>query len=123
MSFAVAQYRSATVETASPVQIVVQLYDGALRFMRQAQEGMQDEGQRAAVGRSLSKAHAVVAELQSTLDNRHAPELCAELDRLYEFVLFQITQANIEFKPEHLEGPVKVMTELRAAWAELAGRR
>ena len=119
MSFAVAQYRSARVETASPVQVVVQLYDGALRFLRQAEEAGTG-GDAKARGTALTKAHAVVSELQSTLDNKHAPELCAELDRLYEFVLYQITQAALSLETD-LSPANNVLSQLRSAWAELAG--
>lgn len=119
MSFAVAQYRSAGVETASPVQLLVKLYDGALRFLAQADDAIK-AGDFPARGRALTRAHAIVSELQSTLDSRHAPELCQELDRLYEFVLHRITQCAVSGNAKDLESPVSVLTELRGAWAELA---
>ena len=119
MSFAVAQYRSAGVETASPVQVVVQLYDGALKFLRQAEEAIA-RGDAKTRGAVLTKAHAVVSELQSTLDNKHAPDLCNELDRLYEFVLHRITQAALS-DDAPLTPAINVLSQLRGAWAELAG--
>lgn len=119
MSFAVAQYRASNVDTASPAQIVVKLYDGALRFMRQGQAAI-GTGELAKKGTSFSKAHAIVSELQATLRAEHAPELCENLDRLYEFVLYQITETNRTGKPELLDPAIRVLEELRSAWAEVA---
>lgn len=117
MSFAVAQYRSARVETASPIQIVVQLYDGAIRFLRAA-ELAESQADRA---KALHRAHAIVSELKTTLDASQAPELCAELVQLYDFVLDCIRTGVIQRDTERLAGAIRVMIELRSAWAELAG--
>lgn len=119
MSFALAQYRQARVQTASPVRIVVQLYDAAIRFMQAGAEAI-SQNDPSARGNNFRKAHAVVSELLATLDNEKAPELCAELERLYDFVLHQIQQAQIKNDPELVPPAVKVMTQLRSAWAELA---
>ncbi|MEM9190695.1 MAG: flagellar export chaperone FliS [Myxococcota bacterium] len=119
MSFALAQYKTTRVQTASPVQIVVQLYDGSIRFMRQAVEAIED-GKPSVKGELLGKAHAIVGELQATLDTSQAPELCAELERLYEFVLYRITQCTMTSDPAVLVPAIEVMQELRGAWSELA---
>lgn len=118
MSFAVAKYRSAKTTPASPVQIVVQLYEGALKYLRQAQEGVTRKDY-AAKGVALRKAHAIITELQATLRPEHAPELCDQLYALYDFVLFRITETNLKNDPSLLEGPLQVLGELREAWIEL----
>jgi len=119
MSFAVAKYRSAKTTTASPVQIVVQLYEGALKFMRQAQDAIAAKD-FAAKGRALSRAHAIVSELQATLRPEEAPELCEQLYGLYDYVCHSITQANLRNDAVILDSPMKVLEELRGAWAQLA---
>jgi flagellar protein FliS len=121
MSFAVARYQNAKVQTASPAQILVQLYDGAIRFMKQAMEA-EERGDATTKGNLLRKSHAIVSELSATLDHSQAPELCAELERLYEFVMHSITQAHVASKSETLPAAIKVLDELRGAWAELARR-
>lgn len=122
MSFAVAQYQNTRVETASPVQLVVDLYRGAIRFMRQGQ-AFDEAGSPGERGRVLGKAHAIVSELQATLDHDQAPELCEELDRLYDFVLFQITEASVQNDAKHLKSAIDVMEQLESAWAILASRQ
>ena len=72
MSFGINQYRTARVQTASPVGVLVQLYDGAIRFLREAAQHM-DEGDIAQKGVKLSKAHRIVSELQATLDRERRP--------------------------------------------------
>ncbi|MCG8553710.1 MAG: flagellar export chaperone FliS [Proteobacteria bacterium] len=121
MSFALSQYRTANVQTASPVQIVVKLYDGAIRFMRQAEQAIRGDDM-ATKGVALGRAHAIVSELQATLATDKAPELCESLERLYEFVLFRITQCNATSDVTQLGPAISVMGELRHAWAELASQ-
>ena len=121
MQFAVAQYQTTKVQTASPVQLVVDLYGGAIRFMQQAIV-FHEQGNAAERGRTLSRAHAIVSELQATLDHDRAPALCEELDRLYDFVLFRITESNVQSDTASLDGAITVMRKLELAWAQLAGR-
>lgn len=119
MSFAVAKYRSARTTTASPLQVLIQLYDGAIRFLRQAQQSMADRD-FATKGKMISKAHAIVSELQATLQPEHSPELCDQLFGLYDFALHRMTQANIHNDPDELESVIKVLTELRDGWSQLS---
>ena len=119
MSFAVAQYRSSQVQTASPARIIVQLYDGTLKFIRLATQALEARDY-AAKGVHLSRAHAIVAELRANLDITRAPELCGELDRLYVYVLDCITEANLKASAKPLAPAVKVLEQLRSAWAQVA---
>lgn len=119
MSFATAQYRAATVETASPVQIVVRLYDAAIRFLMQAKEAPAPS-KSVERGTKLRRAHAIVSELQASLMHNQAPELSQDLDRLYDFVLYAINDAVVKPESELLTSAINVLRELRGAWAELA---
>lgn len=119
MSYAVAQYRSSQVHTASPARVIVQFYDGALKFIRLAVQALQKRD-FAAKGLHLSRAHAIVSELRVNLDSSRAPELTAELDRLYLYVLSCITKANNEADPKPLAPAVNVLEQLRSAWAQVA---
>lgn len=121
MSFATAQYRAATVETATPGQVVVRLYDAAIRFVAQA-NALPIATDAEARSAKLRRAHAIVTELQASLIHSHAPDLCGELDRLYDFVLHAVAKSVVEEDPTLLGGAINVLRELRGAWAELAGR-
>lgn len=121
MSFAALQYQNTRVTTASPVAIVVSLYDGAIRFLREAIT-RHEQGDVAKRGVALSKAHAIVSELTISLDHERAPEMSAQLASLYDFVLKCITDATAKADPAPLEGAIRVLTSLRSAWSELAAR-
>jgi len=118
-SFAALQYRRTNLTTASPTQVVVLLYEGAIRFLR---EGI-DEHARGNVdkrGLAFSRAHAIVSELAITLDHERAPELSAELARLYEFVLRRITEATLKNDAAHARPAIDVLCRLHSAWSEIA---
>jgi flagellar secretion chaperone FliS len=119
MSYAAAQYRSSQVHTASPARVIVQFYDGALKFIRLASQALVARDY-AAKGAHLSRAHAIVTELRVNLDTTRAPELTAELDRLYDYVLCCITDANAKADEKLLIPAVNVLTQLREAWAQVA---
>lgn len=119
MSFAAAQYRNVRVSTVNPADLVVQLYDGCLRFLREAQT-KHAAGDIAGRGEALSRARAIVNELMATLDESQAPELTKQLMALYDFVLDRMTQACVEADPSKLDAAIRVLEPLRDAWAEVA---
>ena len=121
MSFAIERYQTTKVTTGSPIQLVVQLYDGAIRFLRRAVLLMNSRDY-AGKGTYLNKAHAIVSELRVTLDHDQAPEISAELDRLYLFVMTKITEANLKCDPEIVKPAISILETLRSAWAEVAER-
>jgi flagellar protein FliS len=121
MSFAALQYRQARVTTASPVQIVVSLYEGAIRFLREgiAHHEAGDIGRR---GVAFSRAHEIVSELIVTLDHERAPEMAENLARLYDFVLRTIVDATSRNDAKVVEPAIAVLEKLASAWREIATR-
>jgi flagellar protein FliS len=118
MSFAIQAYQAARVETGSPLQLVIQLYDGAIRFMRRACLAMNAK-EYALKGQNLNKAHAIITELNATLEHDHAPDLAVQLEQLYGFVLDRIIEANLKNDPESLQPAIRVLEQLRSGWSEL----
>jgi flagellar protein FliS len=121
MSFAALQYQSARVRTASPVQVVVSLYEGAIRFLREAMVH-QEAREIARRGVALSKAHAIVSELRATLDHDRAPEMSQQLDGLYEFVNDRINAATRAGDAALVEPALRVLVSLHGAWLEISRR-
>jgi flagellar protein FliS len=126
MSFAAQRYQAAQVETASPVRIVVQLHDGAVRSLQQAMHLTQTEqiGTRAS---ALKRAHAIIAELQASLEAKHSPELCQDLHRLYDFMLDRIAQATLTRDADRTQAAltpvINILRELRSAWSAVAEKQ
>jgi flagellar protein FliS len=112
-------YAATQISTASSVQVVVLLYDGAISSMKLAQEGIvalnfHDKA------RFLDRALRVVGELAASLNMEEGGVVARELQRLYEYIQFELTQANLKNEPGRLESPIRCMSEIRKAWQELA---
>src|SRR5579884_2100577 len=95
---ALARYAAVKVTTANPGQLLVMLYDGLLRFLREAQAAMRADD-RARAGERISRAHAILEHLMAGLDPTHAPELCDRLRSLYVFCMHHLVRANLDRDP------------------------
>jgi len=115
------EYRKSAVGGASPVGLVVMLYDGALRFMERGKIAIAAHD-LAAQNEALQKAQRIVLELMGALDMRKGGEIAQNLLGLYGFVLSELVAANTDDDATRVDNAVQTMTELRAGWAELESR-
>lgn len=111
------QYQNNQVQTASREQILLMLYDGAIRFVRQAQAAIEAKDLNNKIVYS-DKAIAILTEFRNTLDHSIGGEIAANLDALYDFMIREIIQAKLKNSAEPLEPVVRILTELRETWAE-----
>lgn len=111
-------YQRTQVDTASPTRLVVMLYDGAVRFLRQGQEAMQ-RGDREKQNHCLVRAQRIVAELMSSLNIEEGGEIAANLMGLYQFMTEQLVLANIEDDAQRVQKVREMLESLREAWAEV----
>ena len=115
-------YKAQSVQTASPGKLVLMLFDGYLRFTTAAVKSFEETDltkKNEGINNNLIKAQNIVTELQSSLDMSVPGELPGTLYRLYDYVLHQLQQANLQKKPEPIAEADKVIAELREAWAEM----
>lgn len=111
-------YRKNAVESASPLQLVVMLYDGALRFMDAGRRAMV-AGNRWEKNQNLQRAQRILAELMSTLDMDGGAEVAQNLFALYSFCYSRLVEANLEDDTELIDQPIRVLSELRDSWAKV----
>jgi flagellar protein FliS len=111
-------YRQNSVLTASPQQLVVMLYDGAIRFLRQAELAM-EEGAVAQTNDRMQRAEAILEELLSTL-NPEAGEISDRLQAIYVFCRSELIAARISRSPLKIKQVIGLLSDLREAWAEVA---
>jgi flagellar protein FliS len=104
--------------TASPTQLVVMLYDGAGRFLRQA-EIAADEGAWRHASDRLDKADAILDELLVTLDTS-AGQVAERLQGIYVFCKRLLIEARLEQDVERIRRTAALLADLRGAWAEIA---
>jgi len=112
-------YAESSVLTASREQLVVMLYDGAIRFLRQSAEAMR-VGSREQSRNRMRRAEAIIDELNTTLDMSYG-DIPARLRSIYLFCKRQLIQANVESDPDKIDVVVKLLAELREAWDQVSG--
>ena len=115
---AAANYLRTKVMTATPEQLQLMLYDGAIRFTEQAklaQDGKKFEESFDLLGR----AQRIIVELQCGLKHDKAPELCGKLAALYNFVYRKLVEANVGHKTGPLEEALQILRYQRDTWALL----
>ena len=115
------EYQKNAVVSASPVGLIVMLYDGALRCMSRAREAMlandlkkQDD--------QLRRAQKMVIELMTSLDMSRGGDIAKNLFALYSYVTEKLVEANMRDDVEAIDDAVKVMEGLRSSWSELDRR-
>jgi len=106
-------YQAGQVGCADPVRIVILLYEGAIRFLRHAEQRFQDPATR---GQALGCAHRIITELLTSLDHQEGGEIARNLDGLYRFSLDAITRANVDADPATLAPVIDVLTQLLEGW-------
>ena len=112
---AAARYTQVRDVTVTPGELLLALYDGLFAFLNGARMCM-DNKQLPRARELLSKAYAVVSELMIALDHSVAPELCAQLEGLYDFCLDRIVNASRKADTAPIEEVVRVLNPLREAW-------
>jgi flagellar protein FliS len=115
----VESYRRTEVESRTPIELVVLLYDGAIRFTQEARDAM-TRRDILARGAAVSRALAIIAELQSTLDVERGGSLATSLDALYDFVCGRLMDASSRQDVGPLDEALRVLTTLRDGWAGAA---
>jgi flagellar protein FliS len=115
------RYREIAVRTASPLQLVVMLYDGAIVSLREAQEHLKhkDIGSRS---RCINRAIGLISELQSSLNFESGGSIAASLDRLYTYMKQRIFVANVQQQPAPLVEVAALLDNLRSAWVALVNQ-
>ena len=114
----IARYQAVKVTTSTPGDLLVALLDGLFKFLHIAKHNLTQgpKGDRAKAGMAMSRAHAIISELLASLAPEHAPELCHNLARVYDFCLTRITYANRHNDAAAIEEVMRVMTPIREAF-------
>ena len=112
-------YRQTQVQSRTPLELVVMLYDGALVSLSSARAAIERRdiaSRRDSIGRAL----AIISELQSTLNLEQGGEVAAQLDDLYEFASRRLPDATIKNEVTPVDEVTRVFTTLRDAWQTIA---
>ncbi len=107
------------VETASPYQLVLMLFDAALTAITIAKTKM-DAGQTEAKGLAISKAIDIISNgLQVSLVMEAGGEIAQNLDALYDYMVRRLVQANLRNQVAALDEVALLLSSIRSAWVEI----
>ena len=112
-------YRRVESESRSPLELVVMLYDGALRFVNDAREAHARRDLRAR-GKAISKTLAIIGELQSTLDMERGGAVAEQLDNLYTYINSRLLDVTMKQDLTACDEVHKLLSTLREGWAQAA---
>jgi flagellar protein FliS len=117
MKNAYQKYKTTSVQSASREKLLLMLYEGAIRFVKQAIKACEEKN-IADRGLYIGRTYDIVLELNNTLDHKVGGEIAKNLEQLYMFMTDQLTQANINGNKKHLEDVLKLLTTLHSGWKE-----
>lgn len=111
-----AQYQNSRILTATPAELTLMLYEGAIKFGNIAVMGMkQKDIEKAHV--NLKKVQRIVAEFRATLDMKYP--VAQDFDRVYVYLERRMTEANLTKDPEIMEEVVTHLRSMRDTWKEV----
>jgi flagellar protein FliS len=115
-------YRQVATQTATPGQLVLMLFEGAIRFLERARQGFADDDPlefNQTINNNVLRAQDIVNELNLSLDMNQGGEFAATLRRLYNYMDRRLQEAN-QFKQEDgIMDVIRRLTILRNAWSEM----
>jgi flagellar biosynthetic protein FliS len=115
-------YKTIATQTAPPGQLVLMLYEGAIRFLERALAGFQHDDPlefNATINNNVVRAQEILNELNNSLDLQQGGDLAATLRRLYAYMNRQLTFSNTRKSPEGIHDTIERLLVLRDAWSQM----
>lgn len=120
-------YRANAILTASPGQLVLMLYDGALKSLALAHEAFKqpdtDPKRIEIINEQLLKAQSIITELQSGLNLEVGGDFAKTMYRLYDYHQRRLFEANLRKQLEPVIEVERLIRELRDAWAQMLSQQ
>ena len=115
-------YKTIATQTAPPGQLVLMLYEGAIRFLDRALAGFQHEDPlefNTTINNNVIRAQEILTELNNSLDVQQGGDLATTLRGLYGYMNRQLTISNTRKSPEGIHDTITRLSVLRDAWSEM----
>lgn len=109
-------YQRNAVMTASPAELTLMLYEGAIKFCNIALIGIENKDYEK-VNTNIRKAEAIIAELRATLDHKYP--VWEDFDRVYAYIYECLVDGNMKKDPVMVEEALKHTREMRDTWKEV----
>lgn len=108
-------YKNQQIMTASPEELTLMLYNGAIRFISESMQAL-DRGDLEKANNANLRAQDIVREFMCTLDMQY--EISQNYFKLYDYIEYRLIQANIKKDKSQLEEAKQMLTELRDTWVQ-----
>lgn len=109
-------YQRNAIMTATPAELTLMLYDGAIKFCNIALDAM-DKKDIQKAHENIKKAEAIITELRASLDRKYP--VWEDFERVYEYIYQQLVAANLAKEKAPLEEALKRIREMRDTWKEV----
>lgn len=113
------KYLQRQVDQASPIELIVLLYEGAIRFLNSARKSIHQKDIELA-STAIIRARSIITELMSSLDMEKGLDTAQNLLSLYAFIYEQLVYANIYKEVQYLDNAEELLTGLLDAWRNIA---
>ena len=118
-------YLTVATRTASPGQLVLMLYEGAVRFLECALHGftLEDPAEsNSTINNNIQRAQAILQELDAALDLERGGDLASHLRGIYLYLDRRLNDSNLRKEPEGIRESIARLSTLRDAWREMLTR-
>lgn len=109
------QYQQNSIMTASPEELTLMLYNGAIKFINLGKYHIENK-EIEKTNEALKRAQAIIMELNNTLDMKY--EISNNLRSIYTFILDKLIDANIRKDTNILDEVLPLIEEIRDTWKE-----
>lgn len=110
-----AQYKNTQIQTATPGQLILLLYEGGIKFCKLAKASVEENNIMNA-NNYIIKIQDIVSELMSSLDLKSGIEISRNLYSLYDYMLAKLIDANLKKDVDAIDEVQKLLEELRDSW-------
>ncbi|MEW5722376.1 MAG: flagellar export chaperone FliS [Thermodesulfobacteriota bacterium] len=120
-SYGQRQYKQTQVTTVDKGRLIVLLYEGAIKFLRQARE-CQEQGDLPGKTNAINRALDIIGELNQSLNMGEGGEMAVNLRQLYLFWSDHLLRAKIKKDIKSLDEVIGMLTSLCEAWDRVASQ-
>ena len=111
----ISAYRENSISTQSPGNLVVMLYDGAVKFLEKAVIALNEKDHQRKAD-CINRASAIIEELNLNLDMEVGGEIALSLRRLYVFMLRHLNQAVPKSDSDMIHNVIRLLKDLNESW-------
>ncbi len=115
-------YQQVSTQTAAPGQLVLMLFDGAIRFLERARSGFQYDDPllfNKTINDNIIRAQEIICELNSSLNMQAGGEFAINMRRLYEYMDLRLMTSNMKKEESGIVEVIGYLTTLRDAWDQM----